>query len=434
MRAFDQGTITGFIIINGALVIGSKFLFQFHHPIAILSSDKSGWGDLLMARLSNNPKISLVERDVLGKALDEVELKELLGDRKKRSHFGEIAGADFLVLMSIADNRARLVVCDTHLGVTLQDQSITTAEQPQEKVLGVLADTTLQTIHSFADGIKQVVAVPDFLCRDLTFDFTYPQADYAKLLQSAYRQIPGLAIVAIEEAKAIAAERDVAGLGQKERIVSVFIEGEYRTKRDLQSGGVSVELTLRARDAAKVLMERNLPSVPTSQAGRELMSVFAKDLAALTQTGETKIDDPSQYRMLIERADEFSIIGEFLHSTELREAALLLKPDDDDQRVRLTREYIRYNFRPYEPSAWPKGAKADANNPLWLAASEQTISNWKRSLHHCEYLVLNRRISREEATDLSKAAIFSITGAGGRGPLGDCEAQKKTSCVMFFRE
>jgi hypothetical protein len=225
LRAFDQGTIAGFIIINGALVIGSKFLFQFHHPIAILSSDKSGWGDLLMARLSNNPKISLVERDVLGKALDEVELKELLGDRKKRSHFGEIAGADFLVLMSIADNRARLVVCDTHLGVTLQDQSITTAEQ-----------------------------------------------------------------------------------------------------------------------------------------------------------------------------------------------------------------YIRYNFRPYEPSAWPKGAKADANNPLWLAASEQTISNWKRSLHHCEYLVLNRRISREEATDLSKAAIFSITGAGGRGPLGDCEAQKKTSCVMFFRE
>ena len=75
LRAFDQGTIAGFIIINGALVIGSKFLFQFHHPIAILSSDKSGWGDLLMARLSNNPKISLVERDVLGKALDEVELK-----------------------------------------------------------------------------------------------------------------------------------------------------------------------------------------------------------------------------------------------------------------------------------------------------------------------------------------------------------------------
>lgn len=393
--------------------------------LAVLNSGQPEWGDLLMVRLSKSPAVALVERDDIGKALDEVSLKDVVSDRTKRSRFGEIAGADFLAMLSVDGKIARLVVCDTRLGVTLQDQSIGMADQPQEKVLGVLADTALQTIQSFAGGVKQVVAVPNFICRDLTFDFTHLQSDYAEVLRSAYRQIPGLTVVAIEEAKAIAVERDIAGLEPKDRIVSVFIEGEYRTTRDLKNGGASVEITLRARDSAKVLLERKLPSVPTGQAGRELMAVFTRDLAELTQTGETKIDEPAQYRMLVGRAEEFSLIGDFLRSTELREAALLLKPEDDEQRIRLTREYISYNFRPYEPSAWPKGAKADASNPLWVAASEQAISNWIRSLQHCEYLVLNRRISREEATDLGAAAIRSITGAGGHGPLNECETLRK---------
>ena len=355
--------------------------------IAILCSEKSGWADLLMARLSTNSAISLIERDDLEKALDEIELKELLGDRKKRSRFGEIAGADFLVLLSITDNRARLIVCDTKLGVTLQDLSIGISDQSQKEALEILANTILHTIQYFAHGVKQIVAVPGFVCRDLTFDFNYLQSDYAEVLRSAYRQIPGLAMVAIEEANAIAMERDVAGLAQEGRLASVFVEGEYRTTRDLKSGGVSVEITLRARDSAKILLERKLPSVPTSQAGRELMAVFAKDLAALVQSGETKIDEQSQYRMLIERADEFALIGDFLRSTELREAALLLKPDNDEQRIKLTREYSRHNLSYNMAGSWPGGTKLDDSNPLWVAAFNRAVSDWKRSLQHCEHLV-----------------------------------------------
>lgn len=116
-----------------------------------------------------------------------------------------------LAMLSVDGKIARLVVCDTQLGVTLQDQSIGMVDQPREKRLGVLANTALHTIQSFAGGVKEVIAVPNFICRDLTFDFTYLQSDYAELLRSAYRQIPGLAVVAIEEAKAIAGARFARG-------------------------------------------------------------------------------------------------------------------------------------------------------------------------------------------------------------------------------
>ena len=289
--------------------------------LAVLSIDQSGWNDLLLARLSKCPSVALLERGDLGKALDEVALQDLLVDRTKRSRFGEITGADFLALLEVTGNRARLIVCDTHLGVTLQERNTGVLDQSRKEDLDILANTILQTIESFAGGIKQVVAVPDFVCRDLTFDYSFLQSDYAELLRSAYRQTPGSAIVAVEEAKAIAAERDIAGLGQKERFVSVFIEGEYRTTHAPQGGGVGVEITLRARDASKVLLERKLPSVAPIQAGRELMSVFAKELAGLAPPGGTKINEDAQYRLLIERAEEFSMLGEFQRSAALREAS-----------------------------------------------------------------------------------------------------------------
>lgn len=395
--------------------------------LAVIGSDKSGWSDLLMTRLSGHPSMALVERDDLKEALNEVALQDLLTDRATRGKLGEITGADFLVLLNVMENRARLVVCDTRLGVTLQDLSTGISDQSKNQVIETLANTTMQTIESFAGGIKQVVAVPDFVCRDLTFEHSFLQSDYAELLRSAYRRIPGLAIVAVEEAKAIAAERDLAALDQKKRPASVFIEGEYRTTRAPQNEGGSVEITLRVRDASKVLWERKLPSVDLSQAGRELVAVFSRDLAVLSPPGGAKIDEDGQFRLLIKRAEEFSTLGEFLRSADLREAALLLKPDADEQRIKLVREYTWRNRSPFEAQAWPKGARFDDSNPLWVAAFTRSINDWKRSLQHCGYFILNRRLSREEATDLAHNAIHSITGvrAVSSERLGDCETFKK---------
>ena len=264
-------------------------------------------------------------------------------------------GADLLALVAGTENGVRLVVCDSHLGVTLQDLVLSTKDEPPHNVVAALAEQTLRIVHQFEGGVKRVVAVPDFVSRDLTFEHSFLQFDYAEVLRAAYRQIPGLAVVAVDEAKAIAAERDLAGIEQKDRLALVFIEGEYRTKREAEDAGTTVQITLRARNAAKVLLERKLEAVPLDQAGGRLLAVFATDLAGLTSAGGAAINADEQYRLLAQRAEEFRSIGEFRRSAALRETALLLKPDADVQRIQLVREYTRRNSKPIEFGAWPKG-------------------------------------------------------------------------------
>ena len=402
--------------------------------LAVLGGEKSGWDDLLVARLSETKAVAIVERKQLGTVFDEQAIQGLLRNRADRGRIGSVAGADLLVLLASGENSVRLVMCDSHLGVTLQDVSLPARDKARDKVVAALADQTLQIVRQFANGIKHVVAVPDFVSRDLTFEHSFLQFDYAEVLRAAYRQTPGLAIVAVDEAKAIAAERDVAGVQQKDCPALVFIEGEYRTERNPKDVSITVQISLRVRDAAKVVLDRKLPAVPLDQAGGRLLAVFTKDLAGLTRATGPAIDAEGQYRLLTQRAGEFSSLGEFRQSAALREAALLLKPDADDQRIQLVREYTRRNRQPIEFGAWPKGAQQNEKDPFWMSLVTQVVSDWKRSLQHCEHLIRNRRLCREEATDLTYNAIHSITGVRFvfSKLLIECEAVKKDFLRQAF--
>jgi hypothetical protein len=403
--------------------------------LAVIGGETSGWGDLLMARLSASDAVTLVERDRLGAVFAERTVDGLLASRTDRSRIGDVVGADFLVLVTEDAAHVRLVVCDSRLGVTLQDLSLFTTDRSRDDILAALADQTMGIVEAFAGGVRHVVAVPDFVSRDLTFEFSALQSDYAEVLRAAYRGIPGLALVAVDEAKSIAVERDVAAVAdvaQTQRHVPMFIEGEYRTTRDPESGQVSVRITVRARDMTKALVQRELEAVSLDQAGCRLLTVFTTDLAGLTSAGGPAIDADGQYGLLIERADEFGALGDFRRSAALREAALLLRPDADAQRSQLVREYTRRNTRPVQFGGWPDGARQGAGDPFWTAVVARVVGDWNRSLCHCEYLVRNRRLCREEATDLSANALHSITGVRTvySGPLDACEAVKKE----FLRE
>jgi len=415
-------------IASAVLLIVQVPAFAAATPkLAVLGGEDAGWNDLLVARLSKTEAVAIVERRQLGAVLDERAIQGFLGNRADRGRIGGITGADFLVLLAGGEDRVRLVVCDSHLGVTLQDLSLPTEGKTHDNVVAALADETLRIVRQFEGGVKHVVAVPDFVSRDLTFEHSFLQSDFAEVLRAAYRETPGVAIVSVDEARAIAAERDVAGTGQDNRPVPVFIEGEYRTARNLEDGSTTVEITLCARDAATVLLKRKLQAVPLEQAGGQLLGTFTRDLAKLIRAGGPAIDAEGQYRLLTRRAEEFSSLGEFRRSAALREAALLLKPDADQQRIRLVREYSRRNRQPIEFGAWPEGAQRTETDPFWMALVHQVVGDWKRSLQHCEYLIRNRRLCREEATDLTYNAVHSISGVRGvySKPLEECESVKK---------
>lgn len=423
MRTITFLSLLAFLIAIGTTVAGAAEPKR----LALMGAEQSPLGNLLMVHLSKSSTIALVERELLQKALAEASILDLWVNRTKRSRLGKVLGADFIALIEVTDENTRLVICDTKLGVILQEVRFNLKDQTYEQLVPTLATLVQEVITSYAKGISQVVAVPDFICRDLTYDFSYLQKDFAEVLKAAFRRSPGVAIVAVDEAGMIAMERDLAGLDQDKRPVSLFIEGEYRTKRVTPESPVKVTITLRSRNSSKAPVEHKLPPVALSQAGRELMRIFSRKLAGLTDLEGTMIDEEAQYHLLVGRAEEFGSIGEFQRSAALREAALLLKPDADEQRIRLIREYARNNRNPYESQPWPKGARFDESNPLWVAAFNRSVTDWKRSLQHCEYLVLNRRLSREEATNLAYNAIHSITGvrSGSSNLLGDCEVLKK---------
>jgi len=82
-------------------------------------------------------------------------------------------------------------------------------------------------------------------------------------------------------------------------------------------------------------------------------------------------------------------LGALTESLPLREAALLLRPNDAGQRWRLVDEYQRVSMRPETPDLLTRGERArDA-----AARDEQ----WQAGLEHLEYLVRNHLIRRHEA-------------------------------------
>ncbi|MDB5319737.1 MAG: hypothetical protein JWN40_1368, partial [Phycisphaerales bacterium] len=409
--------------------------------LAILGDPASPLPDLLTVRLSESHDLTLVERTQLRAVATEQTLQAAMGNRADRGRIGALVPADLLLLLSTpADTSlpARLVICDARLGVTLDDLCVPRPaagdRDALDKLTTALAAETLATVHRFDRGVTRVVAIPDFVSRDLLFDRAFLQTDYAETLRAACLRLPGAALVSIEEARAIAEERAQSAVKQQACPAPLFVEGEYRTRRDPATGVVTVALTCRARDGQHTLAQRDPePPIPLAEVGLALLRFFNVDLAPLLADAATPerpkpvADVDAQFRLLTDRAQQFFTLGEFHRAAQLREAALLLKPDADAQRIQLIREYSRRNQQPVERGQWPKGARQHKDDPFWTAVVAQVVSDWNRSLQHCEYLIRNRRLSREEATDLTHNAIHSITGVRATSPpaLVACETAKK---------
>ena len=137
-----------------------------------------------------------------------------------------------------------------------------------------------------------------------------PRKGAAHDLGCAFLEVPGTAIVAVEEAKAIAAERDLTPDKSGERLVSSFIEGEYRTVRNIQSNRHQVEITLRAYNGTGMILENKLPATAISQSFRVLMDCLKQDAFDLSTPTTTKLDEQAQFGFLLERADSFSKLGD----------------------------------------------------------------------------------------------------------------------------
>jgi len=391
--------------------------------LAILSVDagaSANMVDQVAAKLSENGTIRLVEREALARVAKEREISSLgLTDR---ALLGQLLGADLLVLIRkhevMGKTGLRVLVCDAPTGARLGqvDGTSVTADRLAEEIRGV--------IDRFPQGVQSAVVVPDVISRDLNFEYSGLQTGLADLLREALSREQGVAVVEFEEAKAISEENDLVGR-QVRRTVPIFVDWEYRSDA-LAAGGPKVSIVAKLRMAQRPANTEESGLIPVNQAGGFVLGTLRKKLLNFLDGAPLQgFDSREEFTRLIGRANQFAEIGDFERSAAIREAALLLEPDSDEQRVRLVREYVRWNQQPVD--VWPKGAKQTANDPYWSEVVARSRELWRRSLRHVDYLVRNARVNQHLGAELFHTSLHSISGirvtAGNN--LGEEEALKK---------
>jgi hypothetical protein len=375
---------------------------------AVLASEelrKSGLEDQVLVGLGADSTITLVDREHLDLIARELALGSLLdssgaGSRRKA---GAAVKADALVILnheSIEGKQyVRLVVCETRGGARLRVELIPLEDGKFDEAGKAIVSAIQDVRKHFAQGIKRVYGVPPFVSRCLTHEYDYLQRGYSSLLANALSQQPGVAVIEVEEARQIAREIALTDGQDLQRLVPVFVEGEYQVPVGA-TGDAEVEFTVRLTAADGDLPKLPVRKVRLSEAARYVASRLPALVLGQEKAG-TALDAGQQARVLVERADTFARLGSWDQSTVLREATLLLT-DDIGQRQTLVQEYcwiIRANF--------PSGTQL--LSPEHIEECRRRAGLWRAALAHVEYLIRNRQITLNSAPELADRVLGSAT-------------------------
>ncbi len=352
--------------------------------------------DLLLAGLSGNSQMVFVERDSLTEVTEEAELNALLdaAGSSRRARLLGLIKADRLVVLSTRSANAQptlqVVIAESAQGARLA--AIEFPIDPEQELVGRIIQLIQATNQHYADGIKAVVGVAPLTPENLEQGDDSLSTTYRDLLQGELSLLPGVAVIEMDEARAIAGEVSISGGDVGSRTTPVLIDGSYKTVRN--DGNVT--LNLKITQGANVLA-----SIHEVLPRKEVATFFRKEISSRAlrnqvQTGKVSVD--AQFHWLVTQAEGFSKLGLHSRAAGLREAALLLKPDEARERVSLIAEYreIYGNVKAY--------MNTTANSPRRPTAIDEEIASfvsaYETALEHLEYLIMNRQVNREIAADL----------------------------------
>jgi len=405
---------------------------------AILSTpavQESALPHLLTAKLAAEAGLTLVERDQIAAVTKELTLDQALGADAagQRLKLGKLLKADALLFLAEEqhdqDRFIRVVISDSAFGARLSIDFLPfnagAADKLGERIVALVRDTR----RRFPQGVQGIIGVPSFVSRDLTHDYDYLQDQLAYVLQNGLAAWPGQAVLEVEEARAIQRELDIAGDKLAQRAVPCFIEGEYRTTPAARSpASPAANSDTRPVSGLTTAPSASRPTAdgPTSAptagafviAGRRPadidLTLVVKDAGGVRQTvqqhGDTiealaawlqreapqrllgsaiprgaALAEKEQLALLAARAQAFARLGDLHRAIGLREAALLIWPDDADQRRALLSEYAKL-LGDSERSV----SRGDADS----ASLRRTADQWRTVLAHLEYAMRHRLLTR----------------------------------------
>jgi hypothetical protein len=372
--------------------------------LAILSSEdvqKSGLSDLVALQMQELPNVELVERELLNKVFDEMALSMMLGadQSENRRKAGALLKADMLVLLSIDTGEGgietvKVIISECSNGTRLRVAWIPFTSDDLEKVSSDLVEIANRTLEQFKSGVKQVIGVSHFVSRNLVHDYDHLQAGYVYLLQNALSSSPGIAVIEVEEARSIARENELTGDMNLDRMVPLFVEGEFRIEHCKSEKQAKVHLKIRISDSAKLTKQIEREDLAFDKAAAFITDDVALEILKLSKSPSVEmLDIATQLQMLDKNADEFVRVGAWKHAADLREAAVLLKPDCVEQRIKLINEYY---------IARRKGGQ------YVYSFGITRHHKWKSNFAHLEYMIYNRMISIGEAAGLSSQTFYGL--------------------------
>ncbi|MBC7821148.1 MAG: hypothetical protein IAG10_30035, partial [Planctomycetaceae bacterium] len=372
----------------------------------------SGLADLVLVEAGKLARMELVERDELDRVTNELELESLAGaaDVLQRLKAGRLLRADALVVLkSVAaseSNRLRVVIVDGRQGARLATFETAVEKSSLERTAqSVAAEMERVRVH-FADGVRLVIGVTPFVSRNLEHQHDHWQSRYAELLSNSLAGQPGVAVIEVEEARVLLRELSLTSDDAVSRRVPFIVSGQFRMQPRAGATEPDVELTIELTTAKS---GQKLPArtIELSRVPRWLVGDLAREL--LGSTGETfePLDADVQRVALIRQADSFSQLGDWIKSLGLREAALVLDSDNAEQRARLILDYQVCFTRDFERLWSYKKVIDEKRAPLLDQAADQFIS----AQEHLEFLIRNRRISRDEALMLFRRQKWEGVGA-----------------------
>ena len=251
----------------------------------------------------------------------------------------------------------------------------------------------VKTRERFKNGVQRILGISPFVSKNLAQEYDHLADRYFNLLVSALSHKPGVAVIEVREARAISQELNLTGKELTRRITPVLVSGYYRVQHKDQASSVSFDIRVQTSDGKVNKVEKN---VEDSKIGVFLAKQILGKLLTISND-DTEITPAEQSTWLTIRAEEFSKLAQSKRAIGLREAALLLTPQDVKQRLAVLGDYREINAH---RSTLPAEAIQPPRPPLFTKVVNRHVGYYMAALEHVEFLILNRLVSRNTAASL----------------------------------
>lgn len=307
-------------------------------------TDASKLATLLELGLAMRPDLQLVERQHLEQVIREQRLAAAFGPTAvaKRIELGRLADAEVLVFVGESQRpkpHFDLIVCETHTGLRLLVRPLP-ADQGVEACEKLAAAGVAEALAKYRNRIEAVVAVPPFVCNDLTIEFAGQGAAYATVVEQMLLRRPGVLVVELAEARAIGTELAISSRDHIDRPTPWYVLGEYRNTVDARQRRADFHLTLKRGEAEAARAEAE--GVDPSAIESSLEAACNKLLEGKLAAAPPARDPAAEARALYVRGKTFLSLSLWSQADEMFEASLLLHPSPEvhrDDGVAISEDY-----------------------------------------------------------------------------------------------